>query len=105
MIGQRTRTRPRNDGTRFSSGFSWDTESYIVNRSQPRTRPNSEMISYWVYQDHNTIFITKVILISRDPDDTDSGRTVHTFSLGIQIHGLNQEYIQIENVKAHLAAN
>ena len=35
----------------------------------------------------------------------ESGRTVHTFSLVIRIHGLNQEYIQIENVKAHLAAN
>ena len=49
MNGQRTRTRPRNDGTRFSSGFSLDTESYIADRSPPRTRSDSEMISYWVY--------------------------------------------------------
>ena len=52
-----------------------------------------------------SVFITKVILISREPDDNESGRTVHTFSLVIRIHRLNQEYIQIENVKAHLAAN
>ena len=84
--------------------FSWDTESYITKRSQPRTRSNSEMISCLVYQDRNIIFITKVILTSRDPDDTESGRTVHTFSLVIRIHGLNQEYIQTEKVKAHLAA-
>ena len=37
-----------------------------------------------------SVFITKVILISRDPDDTESGRTVHTFSLVIRIHGLIQ---------------
>ena len=33
MIGQRTRTRPRKDGTRFSSGFYLDVESYIAERS------------------------------------------------------------------------
>lgn len=104
MIGQRTRTRPRNDGTRFSSGISLNTESYIANHSPPRTRSNSEMFSYWVYKDWNIIFITKVILISRDPDDTESGRTVHTFSLVIRIHGQNQEYNQTEKVKAHFAA-
>ena len=98
MIGQRTRTRTLMDCTRFSSGV------FLGYRSQPRTRSNSEMIFYWVYQDRNTIFITKVILISRDPDDTESGGTVHTFSLVIQIHGLNQECIQTEKVKAHLAA-
>lgn len=38
-------------------------------------------------------------------DVTESGRTVHTFSLVIRIHGLNQEYTQTEKVKAHLAAN
>ena len=35
----------------------------------------------------------------------ESGRTVRTFSLDILIHGLNQEYIQTENVKAHLGAH
>lgn len=35
----------------------------------------------------------------------ESGRTVYTFSLDIWIHGLNQEYTQIEKVKAHLTAN
>ena len=34
----------------------------------------------------------------------ESGRTVHTFSLVIRIHWLNQEYNQTEKVKAHLAA-
>ena len=33
MIGQRTRTRPWKDGTRFSSGFYLDVESYIAERS------------------------------------------------------------------------
>ena len=28
--------------------FSLDTESYIADRSPPRTRSDSEMISYWV---------------------------------------------------------
>ena len=37
-------------------------------------------------------------------DDTESGRTVHTFSLVIRIHELNQEYNQTEKVKAHLTA-
>lgn len=34
----------------------------------------------------------------------ESGRTVHTFWLVIWIHRLNQEYNQIEKLKAHLAA-
>ena len=87
MIGQRTRTRPRNDGTRFSSGFSWDIESYIADRSPPRTRSNSEMISYWVYKERDIIFITKMNDWSteRMVDVTESGRTVHTFSLVIWI--------------------
>ena len=59
---------------------------------------------HWLTEPTYTIFNTKVILISREPDDNESGRTVHTFSLVIRIHGLNQEYIQTEKVKAHLAA-
>ena len=39
-----------------------------------------------------SVFITKVILINREVGDTKSGRSLHTFSLGIRIHGLNQEY-------------
>ena len=33
----------------------------------------------------------------------ESGRTVHTFLLDIRMRGLNQEYNQIEKVKAHSA--
>ena len=51
-----------------------------------------------------TIFITKVILTNRVVGDTKHGRSLHTFSLDIRIHGLNQEYNQTEKVKAHLAA-
>lgn len=54
----------------FIIGFYLDTETYIADWSPPRTRSNNEMISYWVYHDCNIIFITKVILISREPDDT-----------------------------------
>ena len=35
----------------------------------------------------------------------ESGRTVHTFSLVIRIHWLNQEYIYIEKPHAHLRPN
>ena len=39
-----------------------------------------------------SVFITKVILINREVGDTKSGRSLHTFSLDIRIHGLIQEY-------------
>ena len=51
-----------------------------------------------------SVFITKLILTNRVVGDTKSGRSLHTFSLAILIHGLNQEYNQTEKVKAHLAA-
>ena len=51
-----------------------------------------------------SVFITKLILTNRVVGDTKQGRSLHTFSLDILIHGLNQEYNQTEKVKAHLAA-
>ena len=37
-----------------------------------------------------SVFDTKVILTNREVGDTNSGRSLHTFSLDIRIHGLNQ---------------
>ena len=39
-----------------------------------------------------SVFITKLILTNRVVGDNKSGRSLHTFSLAIRIHGLNQEY-------------
>ena len=100
MIVQRTRTRLRNDGTCFSYRFSFDAESYIAESSPPHTRSNSEMISYWVYQDWNTIFIMKRNDWSteRMMDVNESWRTVTHFFAGYLANERIKDWYQMPSV-------